>query len=462
MEGALMKSDQKVFLSVRTDGLGARLRSLLNASYLAKRHGVHYRFIWTKNNDKSHAIYSADKTFASEYLSHHLSEPTRDGYLELPPGLHSAQGVSQTLDASDRGVIVHYDTLPLHMVDDDSDQLVGFRGLFDQIGFQSRYKRLIAATYEITLPENPIALHHRTGDIVYGSYRYMSNYNRKALPVPIAKQEILSLMDSGSNPIIFGQDEPTCKHLAASGARACLLAQDLIHFVPRDDRLGVALCEVVLMSRCREIRAGSSAFAELAAMIGGIEIVDPRSGMDDRESVEMLVGAVERGDLSQLHPLQISYAIFSAVHLGRNVLSVARRIELMNSALVHDAKNPFYWILLMSLLLADDRMDAAREAAAACVTHCFDSENVFMSSLYLAISKSVGKAKSPLAMYKTRVRMVANQHRGAASFIMALYSLAEKDIKRAKQHLEAAYTSVEMRGHVDRMNAALAAVSVSP
>jgi hypothetical protein len=128
-----------------------------------------------------------------------------------------------------------------------------------------------------------------------------------------------------------------------------------------------AMFDVGLMARCSRIVAGTSGFAQLAALIAGIELTDPTSLRTPRESVELIRGAV--------HPLVAAGAsdLQRAFSLGRAAQLVleggdpdpALAVELLAGARELDPVNGFFPFLAATVAYQQGRTDEGEQLIAS-------------------------------------------------------------------------------------------------
>ncbi len=333
----------KIFLVTRNDGLGERLKAMLNAIILADYFGVDFKFRWRLNptlTGGGHCIVDAAATFDPVFISDHcVTKPDLTRFITLKPLGLPLEEIRRLLDSAPDGIIVNQEAIERLVT--GLDDLPGrLKDAWRRIDFAPDLRDEMARAAAVPLPPNAVALHLRAGDMIYGNFRLFDSYTHKALCYPVAKHIIEERLASGQTPIIFGQDVPTCRLLAARyGVK---LASDLL--APADD-LGTALAEIILMSRCSEIHAGVSGFSRVAELIGDGKIVTP---FDDsaRDVVGIIAGDP---DLYDPHvPLsgpQRAFAFYNLVHYGRDVIEPESLIEALDCALFYDRGNAFYAIL---------------------------------------------------------------------------------------------------------------------
>ncbi len=133
--------DRKVFYSNRTDGLGERLRALLNAMMMAKLFGGDYRFSWsgTKAGNQFHATEKVNEIFSDAFIQEHY-QATFNGekacsivdFLKNP----KEEGAFECAQVHDRSFLKkNAPDLPL--------ENGSYAELFEEIGFSSAIREAI-------------------------------------------------------------------------------------------------------------------------------------------------------------------------------------------------------------------------------------------------------------------------------------------------------------------------------
>ena len=121
-----------------------------------------------------------------------------------------------------------------------------------------------------------------------------------------------TLLSEGKTPVLFGQDQVSCRLIAEQ--RDVVLASGLM--ASSDDGLALALAEIVLMSRCEEIYAGSSGFARLAAAISGQEMRARTAGLSKARMIAAIKDDPDMADDSPLPALQKAFGQYMMQHIG--------------------------------------------------------------------------------------------------------------------------------------------------
>src|SRR5690606_6057098 len=84
------------------------------------------------------------------------------------------------------------------------DREYGLPDIFDEMAFSDQMSAAIRAAREVPLPPRTAAVHIRSGDIVYGNYRFHGQrFTSKAVPIPLAKMAIEKLKSDGYDVLLF-------------------------------------------------------------------------------------------------------------------------------------------------------------------------------------------------------------------------------------------------------------------
>ncbi len=385
---------QKCFLAARTEGLGGRLRAMINAMVLAEHFGVDFKFQWRQRGadaQQHHAILTPQATFSRSFLTkHHIDRIQARDYPALAGRNQSPAAIRRLLASPIKGLSVSQE--PVNRIVDLSD-LKNLRGCyvraFRQIRFVPKVQAAIEAARVLPLPDHCVAIHLRAGDIVYGNFRFASTATGKTVCYPVVKRLIADLIAQGKYPLIFGQDKTVCRMLAQRfklKAAADMLKQG--------DALPAALSEVVLMSRCETIYAGPSGFSILGSMIGNKKLETPAASWTPQEIVDCILADDEIDDPSSSLPdLQRAFSFYMVAYAGMDTIPNRVVIDALAKALAYDPGNAFYGLNKASLEVLEQDVDSAEATLKAIVDHA-EAAAVFEETvLYRAIQRAVVKRR---------------------------------------------------------------------
>ena len=330
-------------MAARTDGFGERLKAILKAMVLAEAFDGEFRFHWLQNDtleQQHHVIAHREDIFSPDFLAaYHEDRYEKSRFKTLRPPKQPLAKFQAFIAASPAGVLLNQEPLS-SLIEGGLEDLPGRMAIaFRRIGFTEALREAMAAAYNAVLPANAVALHLRAGDTIYGRYRFSNKAAHKALCYPIAKSTISDLLANGQYPLIFGQDAVTCRLLADRFGLP--LATDLLP--PDLSNMASVLCEIVLMSRCQEIRAAGSGFAAVASWIGGIPLYNSQRVRHPAKLAKIILEDNELDDPNSALPsLQRSFAYFVVTGLGVSEMDDSVLIDIFTKALRYDPGNAFY------------------------------------------------------------------------------------------------------------------------
>ena len=327
-------------MAVRRDGLGQRLRLILEAMHLADLLGAGYRFAWEGEKVEHHAVPRAADLFQPEYLTAHVLDGPPRNLVTIDRPAESLAALREAAEGTE-GWLMHSGTalksLPSEV---RATEPGGYRRLFDRIGFIPPIPDAIAAADRIDLPADAVAIHLRAGDIIYGKFRFTDHFTSKVVCLPVARRMIDTLIAEGRQVVLFSQD-PAVSDLIRETPGVTIAADHTAHL---ESAIEKALFEVVLMSRCDLIYAGNSAFPILAGLIGDRSVRRPNAYFTNAEQARIIGQDLALGRCNADPPLQIAFTAWSAAHL--QAWHPAEAIPRLQTAIRHDPVNGFYRLKL--------------------------------------------------------------------------------------------------------------------
>lgn len=347
-------------LSHRPDGLGERLRSLMNAIYLSRVAQCDFAFTWDTAlvGDIHHAMPPAEAAFEADFLARHLvSDFDPADYGVLPEKIDGWAALSAA--AGPRGWLVRKNNFPKLLATRLRLPPGAYGEIFAALPFAPGPAAAIAAARDLPLPDEVAALHLRAGDIIYGQYRFTAGNADKVVCVPVAERLIADLNAAGTTVLLFNQD-----------SRVAARFEDREGVIPVtglaarfDDPTEQALFEITLMARANRLIAGSSGFARLAG-----ELSERRP-----ESVDAIVPAEAQLEAIEAHlsdpdaraalpALQNAFAAWSGYLKAAALGQTDRARALLVTAIDLDPVNGLY-----RLKLAIDDLEAGSAEAEASI-----------------------------------------------------------------------------------------------
>jgi hypothetical protein len=319
-------SGGSVFLAVRWDGFGERLRAICSAMALAELKGGSFRFTWDPSRARvPHPVLDLAQTFSADFAARHfIADPE-----SLPPG-PAYVTVTQTGLAR----------LAPELAPDDVRARLG--AAFAAIGFAPPLAAAITAAQAVALPGACTALHLRAGDIVYGRFNRKLCFSRKGLPHEIARHLIGVEQGAGRQVVLFGQDAGLIAHLArVTGAvtAARLTPPGPAGVIPS------ALYDMALMARCDRIIAGDSGFAALAGVIGRARQVAATDLVPQDRALALIHAGLARPPDPDISPEQANFSIAWALADNTDSLTDVQIHALLDRAVQTDPGNAMFRFL---------------------------------------------------------------------------------------------------------------------
>lgn len=381
------KSAKKIILMNRTDGLGERLCAMINAIRLADCLDADLRFHWTSDVWNpvyhqldveastpvlGHSIGSAADFFSKDYIGRHgLDNYERKMFRAFPAKPISLE---QVLKIQTEGNISGW-TPSQHFLESEFDS--GFMSrvkldtasAFHRIEFSASISSAIRAARSMDVGPY-IALHMRSGDMVFGEVRKWGLWSNKVLNPSVAKDIITDAKRKGKRVAIFGQDVETLGMLRDKfGA---MLPYEVANGLGLNS-VERAMFEIIFMSRADMIIGGNSGFARAACMIGGKQLTNMFS----------LYSAIDYSNITlkdllsttgEYHRLVTAYSYWQAYAFGRAKRTPQELAKIISKAAEYDPGNLLYRIIHAALqyrMHAD--VNGERELAALMDKHPADA-----------------------------------------------------------------------------------------
>lgn len=447
-----------VFVANRTDGLGARLMAIVNAIALSRYFKTGFEFSWdpvsSMETAADHAIGSPSDIFSDDFLQNHLSDGRAavslvDFLANEGRGEHGEQ--SKVL-------------VPWTSIYDASSSLrtavppQALSDAFWQIGFSEKMARAINLARNLPLAGEGVGLHLRAGDIIYGRYRFNARFTSKVLPYPLCISFIESEKSKGHQPVLFGQDRELCHSI--SEHYGAIFVGDYHEQFEFDDHQA-AIFDIVLMSRCKKVFGGSSAFSLIAQIAGQFELLDPSEILPAEERVSVLRHFVtgDGGNHVAASDLQRSFCYWYMVFFFGDHLSNEELETCLRTALELDPCNSFYGVVLAVHLFQVDKHDES-EAVLDYVASADFPRSSFGSLLSVARNRD-SRRRLMLHKYLPPLKAMADCGMNAAVGLYAVACDANGNKTDALHYLERYAFSVDgSRGPLEDEMALLAAASV--
>lgn len=345
------------FVANRADGMGERLRALLNVMLLAEKNNGNFIFSWETKNRDFHATREKNLIFSQEFQKNHIVERKKIEEMELYP----LQGISLLFQDQAKdydGYLVQQNNVSTILpYPYNGFNSIDYKRAFDKIGFSEEMKAAKVDAENIPLADKMIAIHIRAGDIVFGQFRWEPIFYRKVIPLFLLEKTITNTLEDGFKIVIFGQDDKFCNYL--SEKYNLIYSKNLLRKNYNDSQ--VALFDIVLMSRCQVIIAGFSGFATLASWIGGSK---RKIGYEYFPKLEDKLEAFDQfyedkeGFLysDDIHPLIKAFSIIQFVYKFEKRLAVYEKISYLKECIDLDNNNFYYKVFLTSLYYENNKI----------------------------------------------------------------------------------------------------------
>ena len=347
-----LKSQEKnlVFVANRHDGMGERLRAILNAMVLAKENDGSFLFTWKTNNLDFHATSEKNLIFNCDFQKKYLIDGQDLNNLKIHP-IEKTPFITAKDFEDYKGVLVQQNEivkmLPYPYANFDSKN---YQTAFNEIGFSDQLIAAKSHAESIEITSKAVAIHIRAGDIVYGQYRDMPIFYGKVTPFYLLDHVIKILVKAGSEIIIFGQDDVFCRYLADK--YDALYSKELLR--PEYNDSQIALFDVILMSKCKEVIAGHSGFSTLSEWIGGAQIKNCYQYFSGTEAVinEFKDFLYNKESFFQSDKIDSSIKAFSISHFVNRYqkhIPLIDKIAYLEDCISLDPKGSYNKVFLASL-----------------------------------------------------------------------------------------------------------------
>lgn len=333
-----------MFVANRKDGLGERLRSILNVILLSQITGGKSRFTWKSipsHQRVFHSFSTKENIFNEEFIEKNIIDESTINTMQLIPLLEVDHATEvDNFDA----VLVSQGLLHTQFSDKSLITRLDYKGAYESIGFSDRIVTAQILAKEIIEKNRTVSIHLRAGDIVYGVHRITNSCVPKVVPAYIASLLIDYFKELDYQVIVFGQDEDFCKGICKD--KGVLYSQDLCN--PRFSEDQKAIFDITLMSKSELIVAGKSGFSTLAGLVGDVSVKYFDHFLSYTEVIQAFYDAInESGTLNRdfTSPLMKCYSIMHFLIMYGDHLNVDYKIKLIKFCKKLDEKNTFIQIM---------------------------------------------------------------------------------------------------------------------
>lgn len=362
--------ERKIILANRVDGFGERLCAIINAIRLADHLDADFRFSWS---DKiwsdvyvtldanrpaqvlGQSIAPQAEIFSQKFIVNHAMKHWSTNTFVPVPAYNVTQ---EALTTSGR---LGWFTTQHHLSTDYGPQVandckISSANAFERIEFSDQLMQAVEKARALDLGDF-LALHLRSGDMVYGEVRKWGFWGNKIINPVVAVDIIKHSHAKGQKIIVFGQDIIWFQHLRST--YGVVIADDLVPADVNQPHVR-ALFEMVVMAQANEIIAGDSGFARAASMISNRPVKSMFDAYSPIRYSDVTIAGMSAAEPT-MHPLMVAYSFWQAYAFGRSLRSVPQLIDIISKAHSFDPDNHLHLIIMAALKYRMGE-DAAAEA----------------------------------------------------------------------------------------------------
>ncbi|MFG5102520.1 hypothetical protein O8I46_04965 [Campylobacter lari] len=363
-----------LMVAARTDGFGARFLPILNAMYLAEYTGFKFGFVWEKS---IHDIHSFKEFEGNELAGIYLGKERDifdEEFIKNYSYTNVIKGTKRSVDHRDIeklvtkpyekewGNYINYNTTRYVMQNINKKYLKEYPKLWKKIGFSNAIRNIIDISTSLAkkkFPNGFVAIHIRTGDIVYEMTRYYfySLSYQRVMPTEIAIEFIKRNVQE--NIVLFGDDLHQLRKIKLYFKDQISIIEDFIEhgYAKGIERI---VFETVFMSCAKQIYSSGSSFARFSSYIGlGKEPLNYNHIMSLDECYNVMLKNTE---CMELHRKQIA---FSYYYLGiLSILLKKRTKEICKyfiKSIEKEEENPIYCVGAIIFLMKTGSYIEARQ-----------------------------------------------------------------------------------------------------
>ena len=396
---------EPVFYSARIDGLGERLKSLLNAMVLAKFYKGDFKFTWKNLDglDNTHAVKHPADTFSAHFLEKHLVDEIPSKILDLEKKIDffdKTINSTESFKVSQNSIYKQIPALRNYISKNRYEQA------FKSISFTDEVNTAIELAKEIDLADGSVAIHLRSGDIIYGRYRFSDRYTNKVISYATADFVLTELAKVNKKVVIFGQTNSVCSYLAK---KFNAIYPEEMDSYQKLNQLQKAMFDIVLMSRTSNIFSGNSGFAQLAEIIGNtkissVEKIFPKEDIFLHTSTLLFSNEVKNYDL-----FQTAFSHWHLYYWNKSIIEADVAINHLSQASKLDPQNLFYKVILATLYFENKKNREAEDLIKEILETRKENRERFSSYSYLKNYKYPDKSGA-FKNYKNKLRDMAKSN----------------------------------------------------
>ncbi len=432
-------------IASRADGLGERLNAMLNAIIIAKTFGYKFGYIWKdevhanhfqkdaegKKNLVGHAIVAENDFFDTSFIERYSCDKVYTKNIKDITGKQTYVSLHELIE---KHKLTGFRSPRLELKEHFHDELLinstfSYGDAFNFIKFNEPLSRSINFAKTI-IQDDYIAIHLRSGDVFYGEYRKFLHYTYKGIVLPLAKAIIAKHLKEGTKVIVFGQDLEILKYLKNTYN---IITVDDFEVYKTFDETQKAMFEIVLMSKAKQIVAGSSGFAKLASWISGQDVKLPVNFFSaDEQTIIIKDDLTVHGDA---YPkLQTSFAYWYAYFYGRKHKKMQDIDFFLTKAYEYDPQNELYPLVLASLQYKEKLDKKAEKTIESLYTLSLDSTFGRTHMEEVLVAKTTGKLN--LSEFIPSFYDAMNRGLPFASILVYILSINKDEKEKCLRNIE--------------------------
>lgn len=394
-----MKKNTKMIVAARSDGMGARLITLLHAIYMSRILDIDFGYVW-KTNKISHAdtvdenlffqagfVATEEEIFDEQFIRHYsqnsIIQAANSSELNFYLRKYKLEEMVENIFSEEKQYVYATRGCLTQFTKEitQEEYLLGMREAWNSILFHRNIRKIFECVDNLLLKNKIhdfVSVHIRAGDAIFSipeeKFAYPGVY-KKALPFELAMHIILKLKDS-EKIVIFSDDIGSIQILKNNFINKFSLnhkgniffAYDFFHEL-KLTTLQIVFFDIYLMSKANVVYAnGSSNFSNISVFISNKNI-SVKSLFEEIRLEEQYSSILNLLPLLNLHPRQKSFSLYHAymISLELNYPKMSS-LELIRSTLRYSPNNRHYQIIVLYNLVENKS---------------YEEINLFLEILYL-------------------------------------------------------------------------------
>ncbi|HED5354083.1 TPA: hypothetical protein R5A97_001697, partial [Campylobacter jejuni] len=414
-----------MIISTLQGGWGDRILSMLNAKWVANKIGFNAGFVWNKLSSEFIKIEGEKYIFSEDFISQY-SYTSHKKFLLNQISYHTKALPEDYLKDSFHDKFGYY----INHFQIAKDFEKECPKLFSDIGFSEYVKEIIARSKDIfnkNFSSNTIAIHIRSGGIVYGDMQsiYFWHYENKATPIEIAMELIEHHRDY--NIVLFGENHMSLKKLQEYFLELNIRIFCIKDFIPKNytNDSDVAIFELIFMSQCCKV-ISESGFGLLASLIGnGVKSVYWREFYSNEQKKDIFE---KNHNKIQVDNYQQAYSLFCYFMILRRLdENKDKLLDILYRAAKYDNNNELFDFFIIDILINQKAYQKADMIASKLLLKSKHLDRIMFlwkNELY----KNIEHVKYPYLLYLYSSKLYSlNQLQESKNFLIEALKLSYND-----------------------------------